>query len=415
MNAEQGELWHSLLTEVIPASPFYARKFAGLNLDAVAFDQLPFTTKADLVQDQLQHPLYGSTLTCPLNHYTRLHQSSGTSSGRPLRWLDTPESWHWLLSCWTGMFQQLDLTADDVFFFPFSFGPFLGFWTAFEAAAKEGYLVLPGGGLSSTARLRFLLEHRATIVCCTPTYALHLAELAASEGINLAASPVRMLIVAGEPGGGIPATRKRIEEVWGARVYDHYGLSEVGPTAIEATDTPGNLIVLESHYIAEVIQPGSDQPVKPGDTGELVLTNLGRLGSPLVRYRTGDVVKPRRRVDGALLLEGGILGRTDDMIYLRGNNVYPAAIEAVIRRFAMITEFRITVDRTGPLTDLSIEIEPQAGHQSAELADLVSRAIRDELLFRADVVVVPPGSLPRYEMKAKRVVVKQSSGLSNDQ
>ncbi|WP_020471223.1 phenylacetate--CoA ligase family protein [Zavarzinella formosa] len=394
-----------LLRDIVPKNAFYSRKFAGCDLGR--FDQLPFTAKVDLVRDQLENPPYGSTLTFSRDHYSRLHQSSGTSTGRPLRWLDTPDSWNWLLGCWSEMFAHLGLTRSDVFFFPFSFGPFLGFWTAFEAAAKDGYLCLPGGGLSSTARLRFLLDHRATVICCTPTYALHLAELAAAEGLDLAGSAVRMLIVAGEPGGGIPATRKRIEEVWGARVYDHYGLTEVGPSAIEATDTPGSLIVLESQYVAEVIDPAGTSPVADGQPGELVLTNLGRHGSPLIRYRTGDVVKARRTPDGKLLLDGGILGRTDDMIHLRGNNVYPAAIEAVIRRFPAVVEFRITVDRTGPLTDLGIEIEPIVGHSTGDLREAVSRAIRDELLFRADVIVVSAGSLPRYEMKAKRVVVKQ--------
>ena len=396
-----------LLADVVPQSPFYARKFAGLRPGPDTFRQLPFTVKADLVRDQLDHPPYGSVLTLPFEAYCRLHQSSGTSTGRPLRWLDTPESWNWLLDCWSALFARLDLNKSDIFFFPFSFGPFLGFWTAFEAAARDGYLCLPGGGLSSTARLRFLLDHRATVICCTPTYALHLAELAAAEGLDLASSAVRMLIVAGEPGGGIPATRKRIEEVWGARVYDHYGLTEVGPSAIEATDTPGNLIVLESHYVAEVIDPAGTAPVSEGQAGELVLTNLGRLGSPLIRYRTGDVVRARRRGDGTLLLEGGILGRTDDMIHLRGNNVYPAAIEAVIRRFPGVAEFRITVDRSGPLTDLGIEIEPLPNQNDGDLREMVGREIRDALLFRADVSVVPPGTLPRYEMKAKRVVVKQ--------
>ncbi len=403
MTASPHSRLQHLLRDVAPNSPFYARKFAGL--DITDFQNLPFTAKAELVRDQLEHPPYGSVLTLPRESYCRLHQSSGTSTGRPLRWLDTPESWDWLLQCWAEMFARVGLTPRDVFFFPFSFGPFLGFWTAFEAAAKAGYLCLPGGGLTSTARLRFLLDHQATVICCTPTYALHLAELAAAEGLDLAGSAVRMLIVAGEPGGGIPATRKRIEEVWGARVYDHYGLTEVGPSAIEATDTPGRLIVLESQYVAEVIDPAGTAAVADGQPGELVLTNLGRLGSPLIRYRTGDVVTARRAADGGLLME--VLGRTDDMIHLRGNNVYPTAIEAVIRRFPAVAEFRITVDKTGPLTDLGIEIEPAGPDSGSDLREAVSRAIRDELLFRAAVTVVPPGTLPRYEMKAKRVVVKQ--------
>src|SRR5262249_16838586 len=162
-------------------------------------------------------------LTYPLARYCRLHQTSGTS-GRPLRWLDTAESWDWLLDCWDAFYRIVGLWPDDRLFFAFSFGPFLGFWTAFEAAARRGPPCLPGGGMSSVARLRFLLDHEVSVVHCTPTYALRLAEVAREEGIDLAAAPVRMLIVAGEPGGSIPATRGQIEAAWGAHVFDHNGL-----------------------------------------------------------------------------------------------------------------------------------------------------------------------------------------------
>src|SRR5262249_49358479 len=154
------------------------------------------------------------------------------------------------------------------------FGPFLGFWTAFEAAARAGLLCLPGGGLSSTARLRLLLDNAATAVFCTPTYALRLAEVAAHEGVDLRSSPVRSAVAAGERGGGIPATRRRIEEAWGARLIDHYGMTEVGPVAVECPEAPGFLHVAEAHYLAEIIDPGTGQAVPPGVEGELVLTTL---------------------------------------------------------------------------------------------------------------------------------------------
>jgi phenylacetate-CoA ligase len=392
-----------LLAQVVPGNRFYTRKLAGW--DGRDLAAVPFTTKAELVRDQLDHPPYGSNLTYPAARYCRLHQTSGTASGRPMRWLDTPESWEWMLGNWGAIFAGLNLQPGDVFFFPFSFGPFLGFWTSFEAAARAGYLVLPGGGMTSTARLRFLLDHRATVICATPTYALHLAELAAAEGIDLAGSAVRLIIVAGEPGGSIPATRARIEAVWGARVIDHYGMTELGPVAAETVDRPGTLEVLADRYVAEVLEPDGTAAAAEGAIAELVLTNLGRVGSPLIRYRTGDVVKARRGSDGILRLEGGILGRTDDMIHVRGNNLYPAAIEAVVRRFPEVAEFRIVVDRAGPLADLIVEVEPVDGSMPAGLADAVARAIRDELLFRVPVSAVAPGTLPRYEMKARRVVV----------
>jgi phenylacetate-CoA ligase len=344
-------------------------------------------------------------LTYPLSRYSRLHQTSATS-GRPLRWLDTPESWRWVLDCWEMIYRIAGVHSGDRLFFPFSFGPFLGFWSAFEAAVRQGNWCLPGGGMSSAARLRFLLDHQATVVLSTPTYALHLAEVAQQEGLDLAGSPVRMLIVTGEPGGSIPATRRRIEQAWGARVFDHSGMTEAGSLSIECPENPGGLHWLETECIAEVIDPQTAEPVPAGQVGELVLTNLGRWGSPLLRYRTGDLVRadPRPCPCGRSLLrlDGGILGRTDDMIHLRGNNVYPSALEGVIRRFPEVAEFRIRVETPRSLPVLRVELEPVASAADG-VAERVDRAIRDELFFRAEVTTVPPGTLPRFEMKARRL------------
>jgi phenylacetate-CoA ligase len=387
-----------LLAAILPTNSFYARKFAGIDAAHAESADLPFTTKAELLADQMTHPPYGSALTYPLQRYSRMHQTSGTTTGQPLRWLDTPESWDRLLGCWRQIFAMIGLQANDRLFFAFSFGPFLGFWTAFESASRLGYFILPAGGMSSSARLRFLSEHAATVVFCTPTYALHLAEVAKTDGIDLANSPVRLLVVAGEPGGSIPATRGRIEAAWGARVIDHSGLTEVGPVAVECFDRPGGLSILESEYIAEVIERDKN------GVGELVLTTLGRVGSPLIRYRTGDLVKPLAGPDNSLWLEGGILGRVDDMIHVRGNNVYPAAIEAVLRRFPEVAEFRLIIDRRETLANLRIEIECVPSVADSVLVDRIAKALKDELLFRADVARVPPGSLPRFEMKAHRIV-----------
>ena len=395
-----------MLDEVLPRNRFYASKFAAAGVKPSDIrtiedlSRLPFTCKEELAADQAANPPYGTALTYPVERYSRLHQTSGTSTGKPLKWLDTPESWESVLRCWSLAFPIMGLSPRDRVFFPFSFGPFIGFWSAFEAASRFGALVIPGGGMTSTARLRFLIEQEATVVFATPTYALHLAELAAKEGIDLAGSSVRKLVVAGEPGGAIPATRQRIEQVWGARVFDHYGMTEVGPVAIEAEDSPGEMVLIESEYIVEVLPPsGGRQPPVDDDIGELVLTNLGRIGSPVIRYRTGDLVKVR---NGRIV--GGILGRVDDMLHVRGNNLYPGSIEAIVRRFPGVAEYRIVVDRSGPLADLRLEVEPAAGTDGRELAESVSRAVRDELLFRVDVTAAPPGSLPRFEMKARRIV-----------
>ena len=411
LEAIQNERLRQLLAEVLPRNAFYAERFAAAGLgphdvhSVADLQRLPCTTKDELIADQQAHPPYGTTLTYPLDHYCRLHQTSGTS-GRPLRWLDTPQSWRWMLGCWEQIFRIVGVGPGDRLFFPFSFGPFLGFWTAYEAASQNGLWCLPGGGMSSAARLHFLRDHAATVVLCTPTYALHLAEIATREGVDLAASPVRAVIVAGEPGGSILPVRARIEAGWGARVFDHSGMTEIGPAAIECPDNPVGLHVLERDYLAEVVDPATLHPVAPGETGELVLTNLGRHGSPLIRYRTGDLV----RVDpepcpcgrSFLRLAGGVLGRADDMIHLRGNNLHPAALEAVLRRVDGVAEYRVEVDRSSALAVLRVEVEP-VPNAAGDVAERVDRAIRDALLFRAEVRAVAPGTLPRYEMKARRI------------
>jgi phenylacetate-CoA ligase len=415
----QGQRLRAMLAEVLPANAFYGERFARANIPPAEIrtpsdlSRLPFVTKADLLADQAARPPYGRVLTYPRERYSRMHQTSGTS-GPPLRWLDTPESWDWCLDCWRRNYDIIGLRSDDRLFFPFSFGPFLGFWTAFEAASRRGNLCLPGGGMSSGARLRYMLENQATIVLATPTYALRLAEVAREEKIELAGSSVRAVIVAGEPGGSVPAVRERIESAWGARVYDHSGMTEAGPLAIECNGQHGGLHLLETECIAEVIDAATGLPQRDGEIGELVLTNLGRWGSPMLRYRTGDLVRldpepcPCGRIERRL--KDGILGRTDDMIHVRGNNVYPSAVEALIRQVAEVAEYRVEVDSSGSSPSLSVEVEPVPAAVAAAVVERVDKVIRDALLFRARVVAVAPGSLPRFEMKARRILVRPGDG-----
>lgn len=399
----------ALLREVLPANAFYQRKLAGIRFDPASdsLTCLPYTTRAELQQDQREHPPFGTVLTYPAARYVRLHQTSG-SMGTPLRWLDTAESWEWCKRCWRMVYQGAGLTSDDRLIFPFSFGPFIGFWLAFEAAQDMNCFVLAGGGLSTSARLHLIQDHQITVVCCTPTYALRMAEVAENEGVELRRSPVRLLIVAGEPGGNIPITRRRIEEAWGARVIDHTGMTETSAWGFECAEAPGGVHVIESEFIAEVIDPVSTIPVADGETGELVLTNLGRIGSPLIRYRTGDQVTMTRGpcICGRWFarLVGGVQGRVDDMLIIRGNNVFPSAIEAILREFQEVEEFRMVVTQHAAMSDLRVEVEARRGVAATELPQRIETAIRDRLHFKPTVVLVGAGSLPRFEMKAKRVL-----------
>ena len=355
--------------------------------------RVPITTKAEIAADFAAHPPYGSNLTYPVERYTRFCQTSGTTA-KPLAILDTPQSWEWMLGNWAAIYEAGDVHPGDRVYFAFSFGPFLGFWTAFEAAARCGCLCIPGGGLSSAARLRAIAAHEAQVLCCTPTYALHLAEVAAREGIAITGS-VKKIFVAGEPGGSVPVVRERISQAWhGAEVLDHYGMTEIGPVAFQRTGEPGLLWINEDRYFAEVLDPATLAPVPAGATGELVLTSLGRASWPLLRYRTGDLVC--RRADGALV--GGILGRADDMVVVRGVNIYPSAVDAIARSVADISEYRVTVSRRGELTELAIEAEATSDAGIEEL----ERKLTDAFTLRIPVRRAQDGELPRFELKAKR-------------
>lgn len=402
------------LLSALSANAYYApiiqASACGGGVDSLAAfrERFPLTIKQQLIEDRAAHPPYGTNLTYPVGRYTRYSQTSGTT-GVPMRWLDTNESWDLMVRCWMEVLQAAGVGAGDRIFFAFSFGPFIGFWLAFEAAARLGCLCIPGGGMSSAARLRAILDNQVTVLCCTPTYALRLAEVAAEEGIDLSQSRVRRMLIAGEPGASIPATRSRIESAWpGGAVFDHHGMTEVGPVTYECPRRPGALHIMESEFLAEVVDPASGSQVEPGAEGELVLTTLGRIASPVLRYRTGDLVRLARetvcvcgRVE--LSLEGGILGRTDDMVVIRGVNIHPSAVEDVLRGFPQAVEYRVTITSAAALREVRVELEPAPTCVDvAALCHEVETALRSAFNLRIPVTHVPANTLPRFELKSRR-------------
>ncbi|WP_345738708.1 phenylacetate--CoA ligase family protein [Prosthecobacter algae] len=408
LRSNQWRKLRSILVTVNGAGGFYAHKFQAAKVVVSSMDgvedfiqQVPFTLKEELLADRLAHPPFGTHLTQPLESYTRFCQTSGTSSGQPVAWLDTPESWEAMLKCWRHVYDGADLVAGkDRIFFAFSFGPFLGFWTAYEAANGH-YLTLPSGGLSSQARLEMMARYGATVLCCTPTYALRLGEMIGeASGVEHLSLRVQKIIVAGEPGGSIPEVRARIEKLWNARVYDHHGMTEVGPVSYETTAVPGQLVVIEEAYLAEVIDPATGLEVNEGECGELVLTTLDRTAGPLLRYRTGDWVK-KRLWQGRLALEGGVLSRVDDMVVVRGVNVYPSAVEAVVRQFSEIAEFMVEQRKVDAMDEIELLIEVP-GNVSKALIKRLEAKLRDTFSMRIPVRLVEADSLPRHEFKAKR-------------
>lgn len=364
-------------------------------------EQVPFTTKADIQADRAANPPFGTNLTRAIHQYTRFCQTSGSSTGQPMAWVDTPESWDAMLNCWQRVFDAAGLVKGrDRIFFAFSFGPFLGFWTAYEAAAKE-YLVIPAGGLSSQARLEAMARYDATVLCCTPTYALRLGEMiGAASGVERKSLRINKIIVAGETGGSVPEVRERLEKLWDARIFDHHGMTEVGPVSYETEDMPRQLVVMEEAYLAEIVDPKTGKEVEDGECGELVLTTLDRTACPLLRYRTGDWVKKKMH-RGRMLLDGGILSRLDDMVVVRGVNIYPSAVEAVVRQFPEVVEFMVEQRKVDAMDEIELLIEVKA-NAGQSLIKKVATKLRDTFSLRIPVKLAEPDSLPRHEFKAKR-------------
>jgi phenylacetate-CoA ligase len=396
-----------MLEPVLKTNTFYRHKLNEVGVkhpqDIKTRDdlrRLPFTVKQELSADQVAHPPYGTNLTFPRQSYTRIHQTSGTT-GEPLLCLDTKESWNWWASCWTAVYNAAGVTPMDRIFFAFSFGPFIGFWSAYEGAQTIGALSVPGGGMSTRQRARAILVHDISVLVCTPTYALHLAEVAEQEGLAIADSSVRITIQAGEPGASLPATKNRIETAWGARCYDHAGATEVGAWGFECMAQEG-LHVNEGEFIFEVIDPATGDPAMEG---ELVITNLGRVGMPIIRYRTGDRVKlqttPCECGRTFQRLESGVIGRVDDALIIRGINVFPSAIENIVRRFPEVGEFAADVYRRGELDELEIRLEVRSA-EPHNVATVVAQDILNGLGLRVQVEPVPYGTLPTFDLKAKR-------------
>ncbi|CAM2010456.1 phenylacetate--CoA ligase family protein [Acanthopleuribacter pedis] len=365
----------------------------------------PFTFKRDLVADQQAFPPYGRNTTEPAHHYTRYCQTSGTT-GAPLRLLDTPGSWDWMLSHWLRVYDAAGVRGGERIFFAFGFGPFLGFWTAFEAAQAGGNLCIPGGALNSLGRLQAMAANQTTVLCCTPTYALRLGEVAAQNDFDLDSIPLKVIIVAGEPGGAIPATRRAMRQFWrGARVVDHYGMTEIGPAGYESPHVEGLMHIIESDYLVEVIDPVTEAPASAGERGELVLTTLGREAAPVLRYRTGDLVQLQAPEPHWQTIEWGfpcgILGRADDMVVVRGVNMYPAAVEAVVRRFAVVAEYRVLLEERDAMTEMRLQVEP-TDNAEGDWVESLGEALKAEFALRIPIEVVAKGTLPRFELKAKR-------------
>lgn len=408
LRAYQDDGLRSLLHE-LTTNEFYQDKLIRAGIDhlrsADDLKRMPFTTKDQLAAEQQTHPPYGRLLTYPLARYSYLHQTSGTT-GRPLQWLDTSEDWETWTRCWGYVYRAAGVTEDDLVFCAFSFGPYVSHWAAIHGARHIGALCLSGGGLSSEQRLRMIIDNRCTVLVCTPTYALHLAEVAVELGLDLRSSDIRTSIHAGEPGASVENVKRCIEQAWGATCFDHAGATEVGAWAFDCEAQSGFIHLNELDFIFEVIDPQTGEAVDEGTRGELVVTTLSRPGMPVLRYRTGDLVElstepcPCGRT--LARIRGGVLGRADDMMIVRGVNLYPSAVDNLLRALPSIIEYEVEIRRISGLDDLLLKVEIDERDSFRRVQQAVLAAFRSQLNIRVSVEQAGRGTLPRYEFKARR-------------
>ena len=414
----QLQLMRTRLSYVHERSPFYRRKLdaAGIRPDQVRtlqdVQRIPFTEKEELRLSQASHPPWGDFACIGPREAVRVFQTSGTT-GRPVRVMLGRSDW------FENYYQQFShyrcgfgLTEDDVLFVPFNYGLYVAWWGFQTAMERGGLMVIPGGGLSSKDRLRAMLDWEATAICGTPSYLLYLAETARKNGIDLPASPIRKVIAAGEPGASIPSTKKAIQSQWGAECFDDIGSTEISNFSFECLAHDGTHVV-ESMFLAEVVDPETLQPLPDGQVGELILSNLCCESMPLIRYRTHDLVRFNRTEcrcgRTSLRLDGGILGRSDDMFHFAGVNVFPAQIQSLLHQVDEFSqEYQLVVPPQGSGRHLRVRVEPaREGVPRGELDAARERfveMVKYRITVTPEVEVCEIGSLPRVEGKAKRVI-----------
>lgn len=401
-------------------TPFHQRRFdeAGFKPEQLKtlndIRRIPMMTREEWMASAVEKPLFGEMLATNPVHAIRYHLTSGTTGRTPIRVLDSTKDWDWIGEMWCYGIWGFGVRPEDSVYFAFGYGSFIGFWGAHYACEKIGALVIPGGAQTTEARIKQIIELGITTVCSTPTYALHMWQKAREMGIDLAQSNVNKLILSGEPAGSIPAVKQQLEEAWGAKCGDTAGMTEVGTIMIfECSHQPGGTHIIEDHYIEEVIHPVTGAPVGYGELGERVVTSFGRGFIPVIRYRSKDMVLkvPANTCSCGRtwdIYDGGIRGRWDDMKLIRGTNVYPRAVESILREHAAIDEFQIYLWRKDNIQDeitIKLEIKPAYENEWPTLQPQLAKALSEAHEgLRFNIERMDYGQLPRFELKARRLV-----------
>lgn len=400
-------------------SPFYRNLMMkhGITPDDIVtledfFKRFPITRREDLDKDQLDHPPYGTRLAVSLDNAMRYHTTSGTTGKPPVKAFDTERDWIWGADAWASSLYNFGVRPNDTVMVAFGYGSFIGFWGAHYGFEKIGCRVHATGGMDTKTRIQLTLDLGITTLCCTPSYAQRTLHVAKETGVDLAKdSKLNKIVVAGEPGASIPSTRVMIESGFDAHLGDFMGTTETaGIIAFTCPSLSGSLHINEDRFLTEVVDPDTFRPMGYGERGMMVVTPLVKEAMPLLRYATNDIVIldrsdvcPCGRVFD--LFRGGILGRYDDMVKVRGVQLTPQMVEEIVRGFSEVEEFFTTVEERDGLDRLLIKCE-LGRHLSPQLGKDISSKIKEKFKgymgLTPEVEVVPWNSLPRFELKARR-------------
>lgn len=372
---------------------------------------VPHVDKAMMREIQCKDPFpYGDALCLPLDEVTEYHQTSGTT-GQPVYQADSWIDWEWWSESWAYVLWSQGYRPSDRVFIPFGYNVFVAFWAGHYAAEKIGCEVVPGGVLDTQARILKIQEVRATAMMGTPTYLLGMAETATQRmGLDPRSLPIGKITCAGEPGASIPATKKRLESAWGAKVYDHAGATEIGAWSYECRRQPGGVHVNEAFFLVEIEDPETGEIIEePGRSGKMIITALDRRAQPCIRFDSKDLVawSERRCICGRAyrVLAGGVIGRADDITKVKGVLLAPSAIEEVVRGMEGLgDEYEVVVDRVGDRDEITLKAEvlPEARQELKELEARLKDQLRLKTNLGYRLEFLDPGSLPRYEVKARR-------------
>lgn len=397
-------------------SPFYHKLYTDAGIESgdiktmADIARVPKVEKAMMrsIQGKAPYP-YGDMLAVPLEEVTEYHQTSGTT-GQPVYQADTWQDWELNAEHWAYILYTQGYRAGQRVFLPFGYNVFIAFWAAHYAAEKVGCEIVPGGVLNTEARLLKMQELRCKAFMATPTYVLGMADTAKNKlGIDPKTLGIERITVAGEPGGSIPSTRKRMEDAWGAKVYDHSGATEIGAWGYECQNQSG-LHVNDAFFLVQIedIETG-ELITEPGRRGKMIITNLNRMAQPCIRFDSKDIIEwnPDQCECGRTfsLLKGGVQGRADDITKVKGVLLSPSAIEEVVRDIAGLgDEYEVVVTKIGDIDEISLKVELLAGQERK--TESIKQALTDQLRLKTNLNYNLEfhryGSLPRYDVKARR-------------